>query len=253
VLQLAAEDELIETNPVRVVKKAKLPKREEVRPLAPATVEAIRTALLDPAPVQVAASSRGSRRRRAHTQPAPGTPKTRLRDATLVALLAYAGLRPGEALRLRWGDVRDRTLMVYAPKTDTHRTVRLLAPLATDLKAWRLVCGRPGDKSLVFPEVDLDNWRAREFARGLEAVGIEDARIYDLRHSFASLLLAEGRNVIDVARQLGHGAQLTLSTYGHVMEELNGSERVDAEAAIEAAIEAARSVPTAHELPMAAV
>jgi integrase len=34
------------------------------------------------------------------------------RDATFVALLAYAGLRPGEALALRWGDIRERTLLV---------------------------------------------------------------------------------------------------------------------------------------------
>ena len=33
-------------------------------------------------------------------------------DATLVSLLAYAGLRPGEALALRWDDVRSRTILV---------------------------------------------------------------------------------------------------------------------------------------------
>ena len=62
-----------------------------------------------------------------------------------------------------------------------------------------------------------------------------DATPYTLRHSFCSLLLAEGRSVIEVARQLGHGANLTLSTYGHVIDELAGADRVDAEAAIRAA------------------
>lgn len=138
--------------------------------------------------------------------------------------------------------------MVYASKTGAHRTVRLLAPLAADLKAWKLACGRPAAKSIVFPGVDLVNWRSREFARAVDAAGIEGARIYDLRHSFASLLLAEGRNVIDVARQLGHGAQLTVGTNGHVMEELNGHERITAEAAIETA----RSSSPAHQLLMVA-
>ena len=32
-------------------------------------------------------------------------------DATLVSVLAYAGLKPGEALALTWSDVRDRTIM----------------------------------------------------------------------------------------------------------------------------------------------
>ena len=34
------------------------------------------------------------------------------RDATLISVLSYAGLRPGEALGLRWGDIRERTLLV---------------------------------------------------------------------------------------------------------------------------------------------
>jgi integrase len=38
----------------------------------------------------------------------------------------------------------------------------------------------------------------------LTGAGVERARRYDLRHSFASLLLHEGRSVIYVARQLGH-------------------------------------------------
>jgi integrase len=51
---------------------------------------------------------------------------------------------------------------------------------------------------------------------------------YDLRHSFASLLLHEGRSVIYVARQLGHDARLTLTTYGHVIDELEDAPRQDA-------------------------
>ena len=43
--------------------------------------------------------------------------------------------------------------------------------------------------------------------------------------------------MIYVARQLGHGAQLTLSAYGHVIDELEGAPRQDAEAAILAARE----------------
>lgn len=63
-------------------------------------------------------------------------------DATLVAVLAYAGLRPGEALGLRWHDIGERTILVErsvafgqlkSTKTASTRTVRLLAPLAEDL------------------------------------------------------------------------------------------------------------------------
>lgn len=233
ILQRAAESGRITSNPARFVRKARLPKRDEVRPLAPATVE----------------------RMRAASSP---------RDAVLLSLLAYAGLRPGEALALRWGDVRERTLLVQRAvslgdvkrtKTGATRTVRLLSPLAADLREWRLRSGRPSDDGLVIPayaggawtEPAYQSWRRRAFARALAAAGVEHARPYDLRHSFASLLLHEGRSVIYVARQLGHGAQLTLGTYGHVIDELEDAPRQDAEAAIMAA----RSAGVAHELPIA--
>jgi hypothetical protein len=48
-------------------------------------------------------------------------------------------------------------------------------------------------------------------------------------------LLHEGRSVVYVARQLGHDARLTLTTYGHVMDELDEAPRLPAEDAIRAA------------------
>ena len=56
-----------------------------------------------------------------------------------------------------------------------------------------------------------------------------------LSHSFASLLLHEGRSVIYVARQLGRDARLTLTRYGHVIDELEDMPRIEAEAAIASA------------------
>ena len=72
------------------------------------------------------------------------------------------------------------------------------------------------------------------------------ARPYDLRHSFASLLLHEGRSIY-VARQLGHGADLTLKVYGHVIQELEDAPGQSADDAISAAREGTspRPVPAA--------
>ncbi|WP_249011180.1 site-specific integrase [Conexibacter sp. DBS9H8] len=223
ILQRALESGHIQTNPARAVRKAPLPRRKEVRPLAPVTVERMRS------------------------QASP-------RDATLLSVLAYSGLRPGEALALEWRDIRDRTILVERAlslgeakdtKNLAHRTVRLLGPLAGDLRAWRLRSGRPAGSALVFPSRGGDpwtlaayqSWRRKAFRRALTGAGIEAGRPYDLRHSFASLLLHEGRSVIYVARQLGHDARITLSTYGHVIDELDGEPRVDAEVAIAAARE----------------
>jgi integrase len=69
----------------------------------------------------------------------------------------------------------------------------------------------------------------------VQAAGIDHTTPYALRHSFASLLLHEGRSVIYVARQLGHDARLTLTRYGHVIDELDEQPRIGAEEAIQAA------------------
>jgi integrase len=105
---------------------------------------------------------------------------SRERDAVLISVLAYAGLRPQEALALCWGHIRDRTILVERAvslgelkdtKTRVHRTVRLLASLQDDLRAWRQAVGGPATGVLVFPgphgrlftKTDWDNWRRRAF------------------------------------------------------------------------------------------
>jgi integrase len=212
IMQRATEAQRIQFNPVRLARKTKLPPTRAVRPLAPVSVERIRANL-------------------------------GMRDATLVSVLAYAGLRPGEALDLRWGDVLDRTLLVSAPKTGRRRNVRLLGPLAADLAAWRLASGRPSPKSFVFPSAvgrrwsdeAYKSWARHAFSRAARSAGVPEATPYALRHSFVSLLLAEGRSVLDVASQAGHKASLSLDTYGHLFAEFDHCKPIDAETEIRAA------------------
>jgi integrase len=83
----------------------------------------------------------------------------------------------------------------------------------------------------------VQSWRRRAFKLAADAAGIQSTTPYAPRHSFASLLLHEGRSVIYVARQLGHDARLTPSRYGHVIDELDDQPRLSAEAAIRAARE----------------
>jgi integrase len=118
-----------------------------------------------------------------------------LRDATIISVLAYAGLRPGELRELRWRQVRERTLLVDAHKTGRRRTVRLLTALADDLAVWRDVSGDVLDGLPVFPDErggvwtanGFEKWRQRRFRELLRAAGLTEGRPYDLRHSFASL------------------------------------------------------------------
>src|SRR5262249_4744877 len=85
VLQLPVVWGRIRSNPVAPIRKPVQKRKHAVRPIPPATVETIRAHLIA---------------------------KGRIRDATLVSVLAYAGLRPGEALALRWGDLGERTILV---------------------------------------------------------------------------------------------------------------------------------------------
>jgi hypothetical protein len=56
---------------------------------------------------------------------------------------------------------------------------------------------------------------------------------YDLRHSFASLRIQEGRlTIVELAEQLGHSPTMTLRTYAHVIAEFRGSGQVDPDALI---------------------
>ncbi len=140
----------------------------------------------------------------------------------------------------RYGLVRVSAM----PITHALRALeRLRRELGEDVRlaSWRLASGRPGDDELVFPghdralwgADDWKNWRNRTFRPAAKAIGLPvDTRPYDLRHSFVSLLLAEGRSAIYVAKQAGHSPTMTLDTYGHVIDELETAENVSAEEAI---------------------
>ncbi len=228
VLQRAVEWHRLTTNPARAVRKPPQKRMRRIEPPSPLAVERMRARL------------------RANG---------RLRDATLVCVLAYAGLRPGEALALEWRHIGDRTILVEAAlalgtvketKTRQTRSVRLLAPLASDLAEWRLACGRPDEGTLVFPRAEGQpwsdhhwrNWRKRVYAPVASEVQLDGSPPYDLRHAFCSLLIAEGMSVVEIAQHAGHSPAMTLDTYGHVIDELAGTERRPAEDVIREAREA---------------
>jgi integrase len=245
-----SEDAPLDANPMSLVRAPASGQRDAVTPLPPSSVEAIRAALLNPQPREVAANARRSR----YVLPAPGDPQTRQRDAVIVSVLAYSGLRPGEARALRWGDVGENVINVQRAcnpdgsiktvKTGQRRSVKLLAPLARDLREYRLATGRPPEDALVLSDADgqpwtktdWQMWRVDRWAPACRAAGIDPVPIpYALRHGFASLLLAEGRQPTYVARQLGHSVAVLLSTYAHLIDEYEERSSIDAEREIESA------------------
>jgi integrase len=227
VLRYAIKLRLIHDNPASVLEPVHQ-EHAQPQPIAPAEVEALRLYLLE---------------------------RDRIGDAAFCSTLAYAGPRPQEALALSWRSLWKRITIaakvvdgaVIRGKTKTGqrtRTIELLAPLELDLGLWRQAVGHHEEGDLVWGRRDgqgawLDhdyrNWRRRIFQPACEAVGIGRIRPYDLRHSFASLLLYEGRPLPYVAAQLGHSVQMCAKNYAHVLDELERHERVPAVEAIMAA------------------
>jgi integrase len=159
------------------------------------------------------------------------------RYGTLIRFAAYSGMRPSELTALRIGRLdllRGTTRVVEAaPEVDgrlhwggvkTHeaRTVRLPRSVAEELGAD--LTGRPRDaEALVFTAplggpLRPHTWVTNFFKPALRVAGLPEAlRLYDLRHTCASLLIAQGASIKPVQAQLGHAtASITLDTYGHL-------------------------------------
>jgi integrase len=177
-------------------------------------------------------------------------------NAALVSVLAYEGLRPGEAYALVWSDVLDdrgrprkRLLVQHAisgdevttPKSARAREPELFAPVARELAELHLAQGRPQREALVFPDaagghLRRQNWRRRVWIPALERAGVPYFRSYDLRHTCATLLLYEGRTLNEVAEHLGHADPgFTARTYAHVMRDASRRRRVPIAQAIRTA------------------
>lgn len=226
ILARADRDGEIGRNPIPLVAKPKQVPKRAPRPIAPYHVERICTRLLKPPP----------RRDRRSRRVPERDPVVRAMDAMLVRLLAYAGPRPeSEALPLTFDQVGRTHITFRATKSGVvvERETRLLEPLARDLRHWRLRCP-PSRAGLVFPAAtgepwtpdDWDNWRDRIFQPAAAAVGLPaDTRPRDLRGSFASLLVYEGVDVVELAPELGHTATTCLRYYGRVFKELRGRPR----------------------------
>jgi integrase len=174
-----------------------------------------------------------------------------IEGATLVGVLAYTGLRPGECLALTWADVGEARIEVTKAlslgevmdrtKTGRDRFVPLPRHVAADLRAWRLASGVPGDGDLVFPGREGAPWGENEYRRFLRgryrkaanAAGIPgNPRLYALRHAFCSMQIAAGRSILEVAKAAGHSPTMTLRTYGHVVDEWEGKGPIDIEGEI---------------------
>ena len=162
-------------------------------------------------------------------------------------LLITTGVRPGEACGLQWADLEGNRLAVRRglvwryrgkwsleePKTSKARRTVILP--AITVRALREHRRRQAENRLargptylaqgfIFADarggpIDIRALVRTHFNPILERAGLQRIRLYDLRHSAATLLLSAGVHVKVASEMLGHStATLTLDVYSHVLE-----------------------------------
>lgn len=169
-------------------------------------------------------------------------------------LLAYTGMRRGEALALRWRDIdldaatvsirrsvrivrlkgKKATLREGPTKTAKPRVIDLDPFTVAALRTWKTTRGLLAlqlarDDAVVFgdeegqflnPESVSRRFREQQqrCARDLAADAVPQIRLHDLRHTHATILLRDRENVKIVSERLGHASVVTtLRIYHHVM------------------------------------
>ena len=153
---------------------------------------------------------------------------SRARQADIIRLLLLTGCRKSEIVTLHWRDIDGDTLNLVDTKTGP-RQVLLNAPARAILER------QPRSESAyVFPS-PLDPGRPLSSALPLwysvrKRVGIEDVRLHDLRHTFASHAVLQGIPLPVVSRLLGHKRPSMTLRYAHVgdRETEAAAERIGA-------------------------
>jgi integrase len=183
-------------------------------------------------------------------------------------LIAFRGLRRGEAVGLPWADVDlnhelltvsqqtvqyGATIDTGMPKSESGartialdtQTVDVLRRHRAQQAKERLAYGQAWvDTGLVFTREDgsrlVPEHVSRHFEKLVRRAGLPPVRLHDLRHGAATLALASGANLKVVSEMLGHSSiGITANTYTSVLPEL----------AREAAEAAVRLVPRASSRP----
>ena len=147
---------------------------------------------------------------------------------TLFSYMSDSGPRPGEALALRWEHInwKHATAWVWATKTSTERTVDLSEQTLTLLrklraeqqtKALKIGASVPDSCFVNRRGQAIDQSRlTKHLKRALKRAGISTAHgLYDLRHTYATIALSEGKPPTYVAEQIGDSVETLHRWYAH--------------------------------------
>ncbi len=197
-LSWAMDQEIIAANPVARVKK--LPKRTMGRFLSEA--EAAR--LFD----TLSAMEAEGAVQRVH--------------ADVVKVLLLTGARRSEIANLRWDEVDlGRGLLTLAPGRHKSGGAQGVKHIALNAPAAAVIAERPCIGAFVFPaplaeKKGCDAGLGKAWERIRSRADLQDVRLHDLRHSFASFGAAGGASLLLIGKALGHSQAATTARYAHL-------------------------------------
>jgi integrase len=146
----------------------------------------------------------------------------------VIRTLLLTGARLGEVCRATWDqfDLTEGIWVKPATLTKQKRMHRIpLSPPALEIlrrrhaerEQRRVVLLRRQDEDLVFGYAAADKTeKAWRVIRG--SAGLDDVRLHDLRHSYASLLVQAGLSLPIIGRLLGHSQPQTTNRYAHLSD-----------------------------------
>jgi integrase len=205
-------------NPVSGSEKRREPRPGVLAYYAPEEVEAVARALSD-----------GQHRERPSNRTGAEQAEDQ-QDAEAVRVAAYAGIRLGELLALRWRDIdwtgsaltisRAMSSGVEGPTKSGHvRRVPLSDQAAAALERLSHREHFTGPDELVFGSVlgrALDGSALRRrYKRARDHAGLRPLRWHDLRHTFGSRLAASGIDLVTIKSAMGHADLKTTERYLH--------------------------------------
>jgi integrase len=158
---------------------------------------------------------------------------------TFFMLSIISGARQGELMGLKWSDVywNDNQIHIQRsfnhnrmqlPKTKTsNRKIDLGPGMMNTLRRWRLQSDYSGNDDFIFPNkagkpMCQSHMLSRHFFPALKRAGLPKMRFHDLRHTFASLKIEQGENLVYISKQMGHSSTTVTSTiYAHLINDKN--------------------------------
>lgn len=151
--------------------------------------------------------------------------RDRLDVGEFARFLAYSGARLGEAGRMEWDHIRERTLRVPGTKSETSDReipqIPIMVTLLASIRARRVRESVVKDPAKLTGPIFRVKECQKSIDRACKALGIARLTHHDFRHYFATVCIESGVDIPTVSRWLGHadGGALAMKTYGHLRQE----------------------------------